>query len=95
MEEANNWWPEVLDTFLLLGGDTDLGLLGTEPLLDAGPEETVVNEEANGEQLKATGPQSQKETKFNCPMCGKSFAYQSRLERHLTTHQVNGFYPLL
>ena len=33
---------------------------------------------------------------FRCPKCPKEFSYQSRLKRHLTTHQVvNYLYPTL
>lgn len=75
--EETNWLPDVLDSFLLL---EDL----QEPLfldvsLPSSNEEVLQPEPANHHEDNL---------KYKCPKCPKSFAFPSRLQRHLSTHQV-------
>lgn len=88
MDEPN--WLPPLDNFLLF--DTNFGGFESETLfLDVqvveGP---VVEQEAlTVPEEKQVTIEETKTEDLICPKCNKGFEYPSRLQRHLTTHQVS------
>ena len=96
--DETNWLQvgDVLDNFLLLEGTCeDLNALHEPLFLD------VVVDTINVPEVSTTTSEVQIESSpspdvvadikslpFPCPKCPKTFQFRSRLQRHLTTHQV-------
>ena len=97
MDEAN-WLQvgDVLDNFLLLEGTCeDLNALHEPLFLDVvvdtlnPPDDATTT--ATEVQVESSEPPEGSDIislPFSCPKCPKSFQFKSRLQRHLTTHQV-------
>ena len=90
MEEAQDWYLHEDLTNLFLLEDSELIY---EPLfLDV----VVDPEEGRQEQVPPITPLEEPkaepiptpDAQYNCHLCSKSFRFKSRLQRHLTTHQV-------
>ena len=80
------------DCLLPLEGSDDI-LFWTEPLFFDVVIDLPVAPSENGEveqssDSKVSGLDGSKGQHY-CPHCPKSFSFRSRLERHLTTHQVS------
>ena len=64
-----------------------------QPLLEATESANILLQDHSSELLEEVKEFHRDEVthQFRCPKCPKQFAYQSRLKRHLTTHQVLTF----
>ena len=83
--------------FLEAGCESDANILLQENIQEdnnSGTELSLLLEEKE-EEVKEFH-RDEVTLQFRCPKCPKEFSYQSRLKRHLTTHQVvNYLYPTL
>ena len=102
MEGAQDWYlhEDLTNLFLLEESE----LLIYQPLFldvvtaaadDQEPEEqhpdlTLVAKETTSAAQASSRPSSLAKTdpQYQCPLCSKSFQFKSRLQRHLTSHQV-------
>ena len=95
--DETNWLQvgDVLDNFLLLEGTCeDLNALHEPLFLDVVvdtinvPEVSTTTSEVQVESSPSPDISDIKSLPFPCPKCPKTFQFKSRLQRHLTTHQV-------
>ena len=95
MEEAQDWYLQEDLTNLLLLGDSELiyeplffdvvsEVTESPSLHYEGGEESVKEFEVPSPVQAKASPKEQ----YKCHQCFKSFQFKSRLERHLTCHQV-------
>ena len=96
--DETNWLQvgDVLDNFLLLEGTCeDLNALHEPLFLDVVvdtinvPEVSTTTSEVQIESSPSPDVVAEiKSLPFQCPKCPKTLQFKSRLQRHLTTHQV-------